>query len=294
MKDKKGNWVTTLIMIIPYLIIIGIAQTIAFYLLGIDITGGIPKTTTFQHFVLLLFTTAGSFLSIWCFTKYIENQKFNKIGLNVGRFFTKDILLGLFTTLVLFFTSFSTLSLFGQTSWHINKEIEIDQLLLSMATFVLVATTEELFTRGYLLGNLLISLNKWGALAISSIIFAAFHLANPNMSWLSFVNLFLAGILLGLPYLFTKNLWFSIAFHFGWNFFQGTVFGFNVSGRDGFSLILQSRVQNNAFNGGEFGFEGSIWCVIAQLICIYIIYLIFKNRRVVEGDSPINQGQSLI
>ena len=155
MKDKKGNWVTTLIMIIPYLIIIGIAQTIAFYLLGIDITGGIPKTTTFQHFVLLLFTTAGSFLSIWCFTKYIENQKFNKIGLNVGRFFTKDILLGLFTTLVLFFTSFSTLSLFGQTSWHINKEIEIDQLLLSMATFVLVATTEELFTRGYLLGNLI-------------------------------------------------------------------------------------------------------------------------------------------
>lgn len=281
---KNNKWVTTISMIIPYLIIIGIGQVIAFYLLDVDITKGIPKTTTFQDFVIMLFTTAGSFLSIWCFTKYIENQKFNKIGLNVGRFFTKDILIGLFITLVVFFTSFSTLSLFGQTSWQINKEIEIDQLLLSMATFVLVATTEELFTRGYLLGNLLLSLNKWVALAISSIIFAAFHLANPNMSWLSFVNLFLAGILLGLPYLFTKNLWFSIAFHFGWNFFQGTVFGFNVSGRDGFSLILQSRVQNNAFNGGEFGFEGSIWCVIAQLICIYIIYLIFKNRRMVEGD----------
>jgi membrane protease YdiL (CAAX protease family) len=279
MKNKNRNWIWTLTMIFPYLLIIGVAQLIAFYLLRINIENGIPKTTTFQNLVIMLFTTVGSFLAVWCFTKYIENQKFNKIGLKVGIFFTKDILLALFISLVVFFMSFSILSLFGQVSWQINNAVEIDQLLLSMATFVLVAITEELFTRGYLLGNLLTSLNKWLALVISSVIFATFHLANPNMNWLSFINLFLAGILLGLPYLFTKSLWFSIAFHFGWNFFQGTVFGFNVSGTEGYSLILQNRVQNNVFNGGEFGFEGSVWCVVAQLICIYIIYLIFKNKK---------------
>lgn len=269
MKNKKGNWVTTLIMIAPYLIIIGIAQAIAFYLLGVDITGGIPKTTTFQHFVILLFTTVGSFLSVWCFTKYIEQRSFDIIGLKMSSSFLKEVLLGLCMPLVVFLLGFSALSASQQINWQINKEIEIGDLLLSAATFILVSLTEELFTRGYLLGNLLTSLNKWLALAVSSIVFAAFHLANPNMSWLSFVNLFLAGILLGLPYLLTRSLWFSIAFHFGWNFFQGTVFGFNVSGREVFSLILQSREQNDVFNGGDFGFEGSVWCVLAQIICIF-------------------------
>lgn len=288
MKNKKGNWVTTISMIIPYLIIIGIAQAIAFYLLDVDITNGIPKTTTFQHLVIMLFTTAGSFLAVWCFTKYVEQRCFDIIGLKISGSFLKELAIGLFMPIVVFLVGFSVLSGSRQIFWQVNNEIDFGDLLLSAVTFMLVALSEELFARGYLLGNLLISLNKWVALAISSIIFAAFHLANPNMSWLSFVNLFLAGILLGLPYLFTKNLWFSIAFHFGWNFFQGTVFGFNVSGTERFSLILQSRVQNNAFNGGEFGFEGSVWCILAQLICIYIIYLIFRNRGMVAGDSQRN------
>ncbi|WAC42016.1 CPBP family intramembrane glutamic endopeptidase [Pedobacter sp. SL55] len=181
----------------------------------------------------------------------------------------KEVLLGLCMPLVVFLFGFSSLSASQQINWQINKEIEIGDLLLSAATFILVSLTEELFTRGYLLGNLLTSLNKWLALTVSSIVFAAFHLANSNMNWLSFVNLFLAGVLLGLPYLLTRSLWFSIAFHFGWNFFQGTVFGFNVSGREVFSLILQSRKQNDVFNGGDFGFEGSVWCVLAQIICIF-------------------------
>ncbi len=105
------------------------------------------------------------------------------------------------------------------------------------------------------------------------------HALNPNMSILSCLDLFLAGILLGVSYLFTKNLWFPIALHFSWNFFQGTVFGFNVSGLNGYSIIQQERISNNLLNGGLFGFEGSVLSMILQLIFILIIYRLYKTEN---------------
>jgi membrane protease YdiL (CAAX protease family) len=44
------------------------------------------------------------------------------------------------------------------------------------------------------------------------------------------LNIFLAGIFLGAYYINRRNLWFPIGLHFAWNFCQGSVFGFEVSG----------------------------------------------------------------
>ncbi|MEO6728789.1 MAG: hypothetical protein ABIM99_02595 [Candidatus Dojkabacteria bacterium] len=71
---------------------------------------------------------------------------------------------------------------------------------------------------------------------------------------------------------------FPIGLHFGWNFFQGTIFGFNVSGKDTYSLIVTKDNTANMWNGGKFGFEGSILSIIFQLIAIILVWVIFKNR----------------
>lgn len=104
------------------------------------------------------------------------------------------------------------------------------------------------------------------------------HIANPNYSFFSAFELFLSGIFLGISYIHMKNLIFPIALHFSWNFFQGTIFGFNVSGQNGYSLIKQKRSENNIWNGGEFGFEGSVISMALQIICIIILYLYFSNK----------------
>jgi len=73
------------------------------------------------------------------------------------------------------------------------------------------------------------SFGKPIALVVSAILFSIMHGQNPAFDYLAFINLFLAGVMLGLPYIFNKNLWFPIALHFSWNFFQ-SLFGFKVSG----------------------------------------------------------------
>lgn len=124
------------------------------------------------------------------------------------------------------------------------------------------------------------SFNKYMALMVSSALFSLMHSANPNMDWFSFLGLFLAGVLLGILYIYTKNLWFPIALHFSWNFFQ-TLFGFNVSGQDIYSVIEFKITENNLWNGGDFGFEGSVLSIIAQVIVIGSIVYHYhaKNKK---------------
>ena len=106
------------------------------------------------------------------------------------------------------------------------------------------------------------SFNKYVALVLSSLLFAILHIFNPNTSAIGMINLFLAGILLGVSYIYTKNLWFPVALHFSWNFFQGPVFGFHVSGLDMNAIIIQKPQEEQLFSGGTFGFEGSILATV--------------------------------
>ncbi len=119
-------------------------------------------------------------------------------------------------------------------------------------------------------------MNRYVALSISSVIFMSIHLLNPNISFLSVINLFLAGVVLGIYYIHKPNLWLPIGMHLTWNFFQGPIFGFEVSGIETKSIINQSIKGNEIITGGAFGYEGSILATIS--IIIMIIYLDKKYK----------------
>ncbi len=66
----------------------------------------------------------------------------------------------------------------------------------------------------------------------SSIALGVLHVFNPNASLISTLYLVLAGLFLGLGLVMTGSLAIPIGLHITWNFFQGNVFGFPVSGND--------------------------------------------------------------
>ena len=137
--------------------------------------------------------------------------------------------------------------------------------------FAVVSLNEEIAIRGYILQNLSSSFNKYLALALSSVVFMIMHLGNPNMSIIPLLNLFLAGLFLGIYCIHRKNLWFPIGAHFTWNYFQGPVFGFEVSGNEVNSIFIQNIDGSDLITGGQFGFEGSIILTVFMITCI--IYL---------------------
>ena len=144
----------------------------------------------------------------------------------------------------------------------------LDYLLGSFFMVLCGAFLEELIFRGYALRKLLERFSPIISLSLSSLIFCLLHYFNAEVTILSIINIFLAGLLLGVLFLKTKNIWLATGFHFLWNYVQ-SILGFNVSG-GGYPSILSLNFENaNSFNGGDFGFEGSYVCTIIILLALY-------------------------
>lgn len=153
-------------------------------------------------------------------------------------------------------------------------------LLNTLALFFLVAVFEEVLLRGILLGKLLDGgMPKYAALLLSSVLFSALHLFNPNFSWLPFLNILLAGVLLGASYIYTRNLWFPIFLHWFWNWLQGPVLGYGVSGMQMSDPVLKLSFSGpDMLSGSVFGFEGTLLCTLLMIIATCIVLRVFKSR----------------
>jgi hypothetical protein len=206
--------------------------------------------------------------------KFVDKEKFIQLGFHIKNR-VNDFVIGFLLGAIIMSIAYFLLILLNEIQYE-KIIFDTKEILISITTFILVAVVEETLCRGYILKNLMLSFNKYAALIISSILFSLMHAFNQNVDLFSLFNLFLAGILLGLSYIYTKNLWFPIALHLSWNLFQ-TLLGFNVSGQDTYSLIEFNINEANLINGGAFGFEGSYLSIIAMIIIITGIG-IYYNR----------------
>lgn len=156
------------------------------------------------------------------------------------------------------------------------------RLLVPLLIFICVGFYEELLMRGYLLPNLAQGLNwSWlgsrRALAmawlLTSVGFGLAHAWNPNASVLSTVLIAAAGLMLGLGPILTGKLGLAVGLHIAWNWFQGTVFGFAVSGAQfGPESIVTIRLTGPAlWTGGAFGPEAGLLGAVAILAAVGMI-----------------------
>mgnify|MGYP000220644973 CR=1 FL=1 len=161
-------------------------------------------------------------------------------------------------------------------------------LLGSWVFFLLVALFEEILMRGYILGRLLhTTMNKFLALFVSAALFAFMHIFNPEIAFLPMLNLLLAGMLLGASYLYTRNLCFPISLHLFWNWIQGPILGYQVSGNNFTTSMLTLRMpEENVLNGGAFGFEGSLICTVLMIVFTILIVWWGEKREAISLAVP--------
>jgi membrane protease YdiL (CAAX protease family) len=292
----EQGWLRALLYFFAFVVVALIFQSLSLLLLSVMTGEGITALTEAMdtsegvHFFTYIqaFSLVGTLLVTYLFRRFIDKQPFQTLGFDY-RGWLNDAMLGFLLGFALIAIGFVLLWGMGllKVSGIGFKPLAI---LLYIVLLVMVALNEEIAVRGYMLNNLMQSLNKYTALAISSVVFAALHLLNPSFSVLSFINIVLAGILLGVYYIHRQNLWFPIALHFAWNFFQGPVFGFEVSGVNLSGIITQEVSGSAWLTGGEFGFEGS---AILSFLLIGAIVATEKwfNRPIpidlaIESNSP--------
>ena len=284
--NHKG-WLTAILSIIPFFIFVSFFQGLGVgfssasakrgiidfdfdkYLEIEDMKDYLVADTIIQYFDLI-----GVLLLLWILMRFVDKEPFIKLGFSLkGKI--NDIILGMTLGLLLMAVGYTILILLGEIKF-IGFNYDLKNIILLFLLFIAVSIAEETYVRGYVLKNLLKSFNPIISLIISSAIFSLLHFFNPNVNYIALTELFIAGILLGVSYVYTKNLWFPIALHLSWNFFQ-VMFGFNVSGMDTYSLIEFEIIENNNINGGDFGFEGSYLSILFSLIMIYFLWKYYKK-----------------
>lgn len=270
----KG-WVRVLFVIIAYLFVGNVFKLIGVVVAGIDMYTQFNQATILQLLTVTFFDFIGIVGVLFLFLKIIDKESFIGIGLCL-RNRSVDILIGI---LIGFFTmGLGILALISiDAISYKGVNLDLYELCYMFFLYIIVALKEELLYRAYILRNLMYSFKKYKALLISAVLFALMHSMNTNLSVLTFINIFLGGIMLGLPYMLNKNLWFPITLHFSWNFFQ-SLFGVNA-GDAPYSLFVFQKSGSGMINIGESYFEQPILFTLMYMVLIIAIYIWYLKKK---------------
>ncbi|WP_289294183.1 CPBP family intramembrane glutamic endopeptidase, partial [Romboutsia ilealis] len=230
---------------------------------------------------LLTFATISSL--VFFRVKVIERRSLSSIGLNKNNWL-KKYLLGFFIGLVMMSIIVLILLSFGYITIEKNPiqpvgVSAISSVLVILFGWIIQGATEEIVTRGWLLNVLSNKYSIGVGLLISSTLFGLMHLSNPNVNYIAVINIILVGLFYGFYVIKTNDLWAVCGMHTAWNFAQGNLFGFEVSGIDVSvgSLIDLNLVGSDFVTGGIFGPEAGIVATFILLVSIGILLFIDKK-----------------
>lgn len=127
------------------------------------------------------------------------------------------------------------------------------------------------------------------AIAITSALFGLAHFGNDGFTWLAMLNITLAGILFSIFILQKRNISWAIGIHFGWNFTQGTLLGYKVSGNNSPGILVAKPMGSVYLSGGSFGVESSVFCTVILLILIVYLLMRYPIEPVYENIMSFEQ-----
>jgi hypothetical protein len=226
----------------------------------------------------------------------LDHRSFESLGLRLGAQAYRDLAAGIAIAMAimgLIYLAEWRLGWLAVTGLAWNTQparYVMGSSIAYLGIFVLVGWSEEVMSRGYHLQTIASGLNLAWGLALSSAVFGALHLANPHATIMSALGIFLAGVLLGYAHVRTGQLWCSIGLHIGWNFFEGVVFGFPVSGLDTFHLVEARFSGPGLWTGGQFGPEAGLIVVpgiLAGAALIHLYRLRYHKSETVDQRRPV-------
>ncbi len=269
-------------MILSFIVFIGLV------IFGVEITsstGGLPK------YAEILISVPAVLLATFIARAIFDHRSIQSLGFNFNREMFLDLIVGFFIPLLLIGLIFLIEWGIGwlkidSTSWQTTPRSELVLGLLgSLGYFIVIGFQEELIFRGYQLRNLIDGLDFTKGLLLSSAFFALAHLFNPHASLISTLGIFASGLFLAYGWVRTHQLWLPIGLHIGWNFFEGVIFGFPVSGTETFRLVSHSVTGPILLTGGDFGPEAGLLLLPVLAIGSGLIW-IYTRSRMQEQEDP--------
>ena len=244
----------------------------------------------FFHYILYyeLFSFVFILLLFIFWVKVIEKNSLSSLGF-VKRNWLKYLAWGILLSLLQMGVIALVYQVCGIGTFELN-ELSLEPILFILGLFpfwLLQGGTEEVATRGWLLTRIAARTNLPLAIVISSSLFGILHMGNAGVTFLSVLNIVLDGVLAGLLLVYTDSIWLVVAQHGTWNYVQGNLLGFQVSGTGADASIFSFTMGSGPdwLTGGAFGAEGSIITTLVLLLSVVIVYRLGERREKVVNEQ---------
>ena len=280
---EGGLWIGSE-LVGPFSLVIGFL--VEFFSPG-NVTASIQEF--FYHYLLYyeLFSFVIILFLFIFWVKVIEKNALSSLGF-VKRNWLKYLGWGIMFSLVQMGVIALVYQVSGIGSFVLN-ELSLEPLLFILGLFpfwLLQGGTEEVATRGWLLSRVAARTNLPLAIAISSSLFGILHMGNAGVTFLSVLNIILDGMLAALLFIYTDSIWLVVAQHGTWNYVQGNLLGFQVSGTGADASIFSFTMGSGPdwLTGGTFGAEGSIITTMVLLLSLVIVYRLGERKERVDNE----------
>lgn len=215
-------------------------------------------------------------LVTWACTR-LRGEPLSSVGFRLDRRWFAQFVAGVLIGTVAMLAIVGLIWTAGGVRLEMDPQRSAGTLLYGLYLFLFVALFEETLFRGFVFQRLVDGTGVWFAQLMLAMLFAVGHWGNPGMQGatevVAMLDLSLGAIFLGLAYLRTRSLALPVGLHLGWNWAQGHLLGFGVSGFEytgWFKPLLQGMPQ--WLTGGEFGPESSVFAIGVDLVLIFILW----------------------
>lgn len=235
----------------------------------------------------MIISTGSIIIVYFLIVKFKEKRKISTLGFETNDSFIFKYIRGFLIGLLMISIIAVAIVVFGKGQFILNKSLDISFIvpfIFMIIAWIIQGASEEIMMRGHMMQTLGIKISPIVAIIISSSYFGILHFGNPGIAPLAVVNLILFGIFAAVYAIYENSLWGVCAIHSAWNFAQGNIFGFLVSGTEsGVPSIINTKIlENNLINGGTFGPEGGILTTIVLAMAILIVIYLIKIRSSVS------------
>ncbi len=237
--------------------------------------------------IITLLATLGTVAACLVYLKFIEKRSLASAGMT-GKGAVPAYLRGALLGLILFAVAIGFSALFGGvTLVGLNKDFNPLLFVLLLVGYVIQGFSEEILCRGVLMVSTAKCTRLSVALWSSALAFAALHTLNYGFAPLPFINLVLFGLLMGLYMIRGGSIWGAAALHTVWNFAEGVLTSFSVSGMKmpTHLLTLLPVEGKELFIGGAFGPEGGLGVTFVLAVAL-ALFAMSPTRNPVEATAP--------
>lgn len=237
--------------------------------------------------ILSLFLTLIIIFGAVIYCTKIEKRPISSMGF-VKRGIFPEYLVGLVLGALMMGAVVLLSVLSGVVTYNGVADFNIIVVVFYFIGYLIQGMAEETLFRGYYMVSSAKNTSLVYSLAMSSLVFAFAHFANNGVTFLGVLNVFLFGLFAGIYVLRRGSLWGIGALHAAWNFTQGILFGFNVSGNTSNAGILKFTQAEgfDSLNGGAFGPEGGMFTTLVLFIAIGVLLAANpKKSELLEHDG---------